>query len=80
MPSKKSVQVKKEEKPVEKKYIYTKELCRFDIFYKERTKCEMPVTKTCQKCGKEFKISDIVYAGVTEKGESEYICKDCSKE
>lgn len=70
---------KKVEK-VEKKYTEIKLICGFKTFYRERSKSELEVSKSCNKCNKEFSEEEKVYSAINENGKREFICAKCSKE
>lgn len=56
--------------------------CNYTVYKRERTKLKMPIVEKCQKCGKNFKDGDELYAGYTEKDnirQSYLICKKCAK-
>lgn len=67
--------------PKEVKYIsVTRLLCNFATYLKERTKCFLPVSMKCQKCGRDFEEKDIIYVAKLENGLKHVICEDCGKE
>lgn len=71
------------EKKNTEKFTETKKLkCDYTVYKRERTKLKMPIVEKCQKCGKNFKDGDELYAGYTEKDnirQSYLICKKCTK-
>lgn len=67
--------------PKEVKYIsVTRLLCNFATYLRERTKCNLPVFKKCQKCSRDFEEKDIIYVAKLEDGSKHIICEDCGKE
>lgn len=56
--------------------------CNYTVYKRERTNLKIPIVEKCQKCGKNFKDGDELYAGYTEKDnirQSYLICKKCAK-
>ena len=80
-------EVQEVEEEVEKKntekFTEIKKLkCNYTVYKRERTNLKMPIVEKCQKCGKNFKDGDELYAGYTEKDkikQSYLICKKCAK-
>ena len=71
------------EKKNTEKFTEIKKLkCNYTVYKRERTNLKMPIVEKCQKCGKNFKDGDELYAGYTEKDkikQSYLICKKCAK-
>ena len=56
--------------------------CNYTVYKRERTNLKMPIVEKCQKCGKNFKDGDELYAGYIKKDnikQSYLICKNCAK-
>jgi hypothetical protein len=71
--------LKAEEVLTEEKYSNINKLkCDYNIFKRERDKCEMRVPAECDGCKKKFEKEDSIYVALGKSLNQIFICEDCA--